>query len=264
MNNHSEATYVTVIGLLMVGVTVVVAGPWGLLTLVAVFSQLAEIISRSRREVAGRRDHGAELQEPPMRIVDPTSPYYVNPEVIAAAAVGSDDAWRLLLAETADDLRAHCAQLVRAYGLPIDGRELFARTLLKAFDRLPESTEPVRNFAAWVHVLARNLAVDECREAQRRPRTEFDADALHAVHDTRTPDEHFRIEHAHIITWLSTLTEEERAVLLVRHIGGLRWAEVTRRLNDQFGTPDHTRGYWRRVRDRALDKGRSELDEKEA
>jgi len=119
-----------------------------------------------------------------------------------------------------------------------DSADVAQDTFLRAFHRL-DRFRAESTFRAWLLQIARNSALDALAARRRRPATDEDMDAWDdddgIAGVSRTPaqalDEGERRDR--LRTKLSMLTEQHRAVLVLRELEGLSYDEIA----DVTGTP---------------------------
>ena len=98
------------------------------------------------------------------------------------------------------------------------------------FAKLPESIrsyeERGTRFASWLFAVARNAALDESRRRRPVPTSE-----IHDGRDAAPSPELARSENVEALTLaLRVLPDEQRTVLLLRHLAGLSPGEIADRL----------------------------------
>jgi RNA polymerase sigma-70 factor (ECF subfamily) len=105
----------------------------------------------------------------------------------------------------------------RAVGHADTARDLTQEVFLRV-TRAPRPETPGQNTAGWLFRIARNLALDHHRARRRRP------DAVPLV-DTRTRQPSQEVDAA-VHAALSTLSDLDRDVFLMREMGGLGYGEI--------------------------------------
>jgi RNA polymerase sigma-70 factor, ECF subfamily len=141
-------------------------------------------------------------------------------EAVAAAKAGDMSALHFLYIRFADDVCAYVRSIVRDPHAAEDiTHNVFAK-LIKAIHQYERRSVP---FAAWIIRVARNMALDHVRAARQIP-----------VDEVRTSDEggeQVGVERAHSIRdALQQLPDDQREVLVLRHIAGLSPGEIAERL----------------------------------
>jgi RNA polymerase sigma-70 factor (ECF subfamily) len=139
---------------------------------------------------------------------------------IARAKEGDAGALHFLYLRFADDVRGYVQSIVHDQHEAEDiTHTLFAKLLTK-IQRYEQREVP---FAAWILRVARNAALDHVRARRAIP-----------CDEVRTSDEHgdeAAIERsASLRSALEQLPEEQREVLVLRHIAGLSPGEIAERL----------------------------------
>lgn len=139
---------------------------------------------------------------------------------VARAKEGDAGALHFLYVRYADDVRGYIQSIVHDQHEAEDiTHNLFAK-LLSKIQRYEQREVP---FAAWILRVARNAALDHVRARRAIP-----------CDEVRTSDEHgdeAAIERsASLRTALQQLPQEQREVLVLRHIAGLSPGEIAERL----------------------------------
>jgi RNA polymerase sigma-70 factor (ECF subfamily) len=162
------------------------------------------------RDAAVRRAHGREVA--PARIV----------AAIAATRAGDQSALHDLYVAYAPAVHATvCAVLHDEYEAEDVTQQLFAR-LGKALERYEPTQVP---FSAWIVRVARNAAIDQLRSRRRLPVAEL------SVQEAVTADDDGGMHHGMALrTALGELPEDQRRVVVMRHVLGLSPGEIADRL----------------------------------
>lgn len=140
-----------------------------------------------------------------------------------AARAGDGQAWSELYHGVAPLLIGY----LRAQRLP-DPEDVAGEVLLEVVRDLHRFEGSERNFRSWVLAIAHHRLLDARRRAARRPLSLVPGDELDpgaAVTDTET-ESLANLGFGELEPALATLTEEQRAVLLLRVVGDLSVAEV--------------------------------------
>jgi RNA polymerase sigma-70 factor, ECF subfamily len=139
---------------------------------------------------------------------------------IAAAKRGEWDGIHYLYARYADDVLNYVRSIVRDHHEAEDiTHNVFAK-LITAINRYEERAVP---FAAWITRVARNAALDHLRARRQIPVDE--------VRTTDPGDKGVELERRQCLQEaLAGLPEEQRRVLLLRHVVGLSPPEIAERL----------------------------------
>lgn len=144
------------------------------------------------------------------------------PAVLAAARQGAGWAWSRLYAEFAPGILGY----LRARSAP-DPENLLGEVFLQVVRDLRRFSGEGDAFRAWIFTIAHHRLMDDVRARARRPRATV---RVEAVPDPMAGD--VEIEAVRKMTedaigaLLATLTDDQRAVLLLRIIGGLTVLEV--------------------------------------
>jgi RNA polymerase sigma-70 factor (ECF subfamily) len=141
-------------------------------------------------------------------------------QAIAAAKRGEWDGIHYLYARYADDVLHYVRSIVRDHHEAEDiTHNVFAK-LITAINRYEERAVP---FAAWITRVARNAALDHLRARRQIP--------VEEVRTTDPGDKGVELERRQCLQEaLATLPEEQRRVLLLRHVVGLSPPEIAERL----------------------------------
>jgi RNA polymerase sigma-70 factor (ECF subfamily) len=141
-------------------------------------------------------------------------------DAVAAAKDGDMSALHFLYVRFADDVCAYVRSIVRDPHAAEDITQNVFAKLIKAIGKYERREVP---FAAWIIRVARNMALDQMRAARQIP-----------VEEVRTSDEggeQVGFERAHCLRdALQQLPEDQREVLILRHIAGLSPGEIADRL----------------------------------
>ena len=139
---------------------------------------------------------------------------------IAAAKRGEWDGIHYLYARYADDVLNYVRSIVRDHHEAEDiTHNVFAK-LITAINRYEERAVP---FAAWITRVARNAALDHLRARRQIP--------VEEVRTTDPGDQGVELERRQCLQEaLAGLPEEQRRVLLLRHVVGLSPPEIAERL----------------------------------
>ncbi|PKQ20196.1 MAG: hypothetical protein CVT66_06335 [Actinobacteria bacterium HGW-Actinobacteria-6] len=142
--------------------------------------------------------------------MSPDAPF---PQVLSAAAEGAEWAWARLY-------RTHAPHLLRflASQGARDPEDLLAEVFIQIVRKLHTFTGEEGDFRAWAFRIARRRLIDAWRAEQRRPATTQEATdashhSWHAPPADRDIDQRTAVEDI-----LATLTVDQRAVLVLRHV----------------------------------------------
>jgi RNA polymerase sigma-70 factor, ECF subfamily len=141
-------------------------------------------------------------------------------EAVAAAKEGDMSGLHFLYVRFADDVCAYVRSIVRDPHAAEDITQMVFAKLMKAIQRYERRDVP---FAAWIIRVSRNLALDHIRASRQIPLAEV-----------RTSDEggeQVGFERALCLREaLQRLPEDQREVLVLRHVAGLSPGEIAERL----------------------------------
>jgi RNA polymerase sigma-70 factor (ECF subfamily) len=144
---------------------------------------------------------------------------------IASAKSGDVGALDYLYVRFADDVHRYVLGILRDPHEAEDvTHDVFAK-LMSAIRNYEQRSVP---FAAWITRVARNAAIDHLRRRRAVPREE-----VHAVDAVSQRDDAERIESLRIA--LAQLPEEQREVVVLRHVAGLSPLEIANRLGKTEG-----------------------------
>ena len=139
---------------------------------------------------------------------------------IAAAKRGDWDGIHFLYVRYADDVFAYVRSIVRDHHEAEDITQNMFAKLITAIGKYEEREVP---FAAWIMRVARNATLDHLRARRQIPVEEV------RVSDPGDGEPEFERRQC-LKEALATLPEEQRKVLVLRHVAGLSPAEIADRL----------------------------------
>ena len=142
-------------------------------------------------------------------------------DAVRRAKSGDRGAIEYLYVRYAGDVRRHVADIV---GNAHDAEDITQNVFARLHDSIRQYEERSVSFRAWLRRVAANAALDELRRRRAIPMSELPAGRSSASGDTG-PDVAAALTEA-----LASLPEEQRAVLLLRHLAGLSPAEIAERL----------------------------------
>lgn len=149
----------------------------------------------------------------------------VEKRAIAAAKRGDWDAVHYLYVRYADDVRAYVRSIVKDHHDAEDvTQSLFAR-LIGAIGKYEQRDV---GFGGWLMRVARNAALDHLRARRQIPVDEVRVDAPATQHNF---DRSQSLRAA-----FDELPEDQRKVLVMRHVVGLSPGEIASRLNKSEGS----------------------------
>jgi RNA polymerase sigma-70 factor (ECF subfamily) len=147
-------------------------------------------------------------------------------EAVARAKEGDTSALHFLYVRYADDIRGYVGSIVRD---PHEAEDITQNVFAKLMTAIVKYERREVPFAAWILRVARNVALDHVRARRQIPFAEV-----------RTSDNgHDQVDFERLECLreaLRQLPEEQREVLLLRHIAGLTPGEIAERLGKSEGS----------------------------
>ncbi|HUU53319.1 MAG TPA: sigma-70 family RNA polymerase sigma factor [Armatimonadota bacterium] len=129
----------------------------------------------------------------------------------------------------------------RMVGNSEDAADLTQDAFLRAYERL-HTFQLDRSFIAWMRAIASNLTIDHLRR-RRQPTVSLDerleSGAQHADESPgSSPAEHVVLaeDSRRVLSAVQELPEKQRAVLILRHVEGLKMSEIAQALRMPVGT----------------------------
>jgi RNA polymerase sigma-70 factor (ECF subfamily) len=167
---------------------------------------------------------------------------HTDDRLVAAARSGDSAAMGELLSRHYDRIRAVCCRIA---GDTRDGEDATQETLLRIVRNL-HAFDQRSSLSTWIYRIATNAALDELRRRQRRPVSvdpsptvafEDHSPGLSGQIDPLTSDEIDRIADQMVIQdAIASLGESHRAVVVLRDVAGLNYAEIAETLEIPEGT----------------------------
>ncbi len=144
-------------------------------------------------------------------------------DVLAAARRGDDAAWARLYSDLAPVLLGY----LRGRGAP-DAEDLVGEVWVQVVRHIDGFDGDERGFRSWVFTIAHRRMIDVRRAHLRRPEDLSPAEDLEpALPPAESEPEALRtLGTQEVIELLEHLTDDQREVLLLRLVGGLRLSEV--------------------------------------
>ena len=140
---------------------------------------------------------------------------------VARAKQGDRDALRYLYERYADNVYSYVASIVRNHH---EAEDVTQQIFAKLVDSLRNYEDRGAPFLSWLVRLARNAAIDQLRARRAIPMA--DPQERHApAEDGSTRERRETLRSA-----LETLPEDQREIIVLRHVGGLAPAEIAARL----------------------------------
>ncbi|MBI3085160.1 MAG: sigma-70 family RNA polymerase sigma factor [candidate division NC10 bacterium] len=153
-------------------------------------------------------------------------------ELMLAVKAGDRAAFEALYRRYRDRLHAF---LVRYTGDPATAQDLFQETFLRVF-RDRARYEPRAAFATWLFTIARNLSLDSLKKPAAKP---VQSEAAIQVVPDPAPDALQGLERREADTALrralTSLPEDDRAILLLSRFEGLRYSQIAEILGTSEG-----------------------------
>jgi RNA polymerase sigma-70 factor (ECF subfamily) len=165
-----------------------------------------------------------------VRTSEPTSDQTSDPRLVSQAvarAQGGDmSALHFLYVRFADDVCAYVLGIVRD---PHEAEDVTQNVFAKLMTAIRKYEQREVPFAAWILRVARNVALDHVRARRQIPCEQVRADDA--------GDERIGFERSQSLREaLERLPEEQREVLVLRHLAGLSPGEIAERLGKTEGS----------------------------
>jgi RNA polymerase sigma-70 factor (ECF subfamily) len=172
----------------------------------------------SHSKTQARREHAASIG---FRAVTqlPTADHEVT-KAVARAQAGDADAIRVLYLRYKDNVYGYVLSIVRDAH---EAEDVTQHVFLKLMSVIHKYRPREVPFTSWLLRVARNVAVDHLRQRRPMPCEEVYAptcESDESIHDRRRD-----LEQA-----LEALPEEQRNVVVLRHLAGLSPAEIAERM----------------------------------
>jgi RNA polymerase sigma-70 factor (ECF subfamily) len=152
---------------------------------------------------------------------DEASNRAVNQAVIRAKQ-GDREALRFLYVRYADHVYGYVSSIVRD---DFEAEDVTQHVFAKLMTKLEKYEPREVPFSAWIIRVARNVAVDHIRQRRAIPCEEVRELQVHAGDDGSARDRALDLRKA-----LANLPEEQRQVVVMRHLVGLSPGEIAARL----------------------------------
>jgi RNA polymerase sigma-70 factor, ECF subfamily len=145
---------------------------------------------------------------------------------IRLAKAGDTSALHFLYARYADDVYGYVLSIVRDHHDAEDITQSVFAKLMKAIEKYEQRQVP---FAAWIFRVARNAALDHLRARRQYPCGDVRAQSR--------IDDYTNLERTECLrTALDQLSDDQREVLVLRHIVGYAPGEIAKRLGKTEGS----------------------------
>jgi RNA polymerase sigma-70 factor (ECF subfamily) len=139
---------------------------------------------------------------------------------VERAKAGESDAIRFLYLRYADNVYSYVASILRNHH---EAEDVTQQVFAKLSDSLAHYEDRGAPFLSWLVRLARNAAIDSLRQRRAVPVAE---PVL-----ASTPDDGAARDRREMLrSALAVLPEDQREIIVLRHLGGLAPAEIARRL----------------------------------
>jgi RNA polymerase sigma factor (sigma-70 family) len=151
--------------------------------------------------------------------------------VLVAAKTGAEWAWVALYQDLAGAVRGY----LRARGAE-DAEDLASETFFQIARDIRSFEGDERGFRSWVFVIAHRRLIDSWRAAGKRVRTAPLEEPIGNATGGNAEDEAIeRMTTAEVLSAFGRLTEDQRAVLALRIIGGLSAEQTAEVLGRRAG-----------------------------
>jgi RNA polymerase sigma-70 factor, ECF subfamily len=135
--------------------------------------------------------------------------------------------------------------VLRFMSSPDDAQEVTQKTFIKVYQKLNTLEQPSR-FPAWLYRIAHNQCLDEMRRHSRSIFTSLDDNkstdgrALIDIYQSNTGDPEKNLtdkERDHLLHYaLSMLPDDQRSVVIMKELHGLKFTEIADALNIPVNT----------------------------
>jgi RNA polymerase sigma-70 factor, ECF subfamily len=161
-----------------------------------------------------------------VRTSDPNCEPRLVSQAVTRAQRGDMSALHFLYVRFADDVCAYVMSIVRD---PHDAEDVTQNVFAKLMTAIQKYEQRDVPFAAWILRVARNVALDHVRARRQIPCEQVRADDA--------GDERIGFERSQCLREaLQRLPEEQREVLVLRHVAGLSPGEIAERLGKTEGS----------------------------
>jgi RNA polymerase sigma-70 factor (ECF subfamily) len=143
-------------------------------------------------------------------------------QAVTRAKQGDREALRFLYVHYADHVYGYVASIVRD---DYEAEDVTQHLFAKLMTALPKYEPREVPFSAWILRVARNVAVDHMRQRRAIPCEEVRELETHADDDDSSRQRSLGLRDA-----LATLPEDQRQVVVMRHLIGLTPGEIAGRL----------------------------------
>ena len=154
-------------------------------------------------------------------------------ELLNRASSGDEDAWRTLVELYLP--RVHAVVCAQCHD-PELAEEITQSTFATIVTKLADYHEEGR-FESWLFRIAMNRLRDEMRRRKRHARPTEEATLVSMAGGASTTDDHGASDlRERVMRAIGELPETDREVLILRHVSGLSFKEVSEALDTPLGT----------------------------
>jgi RNA polymerase sigma-70 factor (ECF subfamily) len=143
-------------------------------------------------------------------------------QAVTRAKQGDREALRFLYVRYADHIYGYVASIVRD---DYEAEDVTQHVFAKLITALPKYEPREVPFSAWILRVARNVALDHMRQRRAIP-----CEEVREMEGHTEDDDHARHRSLGLRDALATLPEEQRQVVVMRHLLGLTPGEIAGRL----------------------------------
>jgi RNA polymerase sigma-70 factor (ECF subfamily) len=156
------------------------------------------------------------------RLVDDEAGTRAVAQAVIRAKQGDREALRFLYVHYADHVYGYVASIVRD---DHEAEDVTQHLFAKLMTALPKYEPREVPFSAWILRVARNVAVDHMRQRRAIP-----CEEVRELDPNQEEDDSSRMRSFGLRDALATLPEEQRQVVVMRHVVGLSPGEIAGRL----------------------------------
>ncbi|MDX6716237.1 MAG: hypothetical protein QOH30_2795 [Baekduia sp.] len=156
------------------------------------------------------------------RLTDDDASNRAVDQAVARAKQGDREALRFLYVRYADHIYGYVASIVRD---DFEAEDVTQHLFAKLMTALPKYEPREVPFSAWILRVARNVAVDHMRQRRAIP-----CEEVRELDDREEDDDASRHRSLGLRDALATLPEDQRQVVVMRHLVGLSPGEIAGRM----------------------------------